>query len=233
MGYDKSKLLSSELYMVEEVEKNYDELVKQANNKEWTSAVFSSMNILVMGLACMRRREESLAWLEKILNRTDGVHKPELGISDRDTQANASGFIATMYYQGSHGFPVDYNKAMELYKISADLGNEQSAEYYRQGIPKKKNAIEKAYGCYIATCVYGSYNCPEVWVLRRYRDNTLSNSWLGRKFIKVYYAVSPKIVSMFGKRKWFNKFFKSIINKIVVKLRKNGVEDKPYTDRRV
>ena len=85
-------------------------------------------------------------------------------------------------------------------------------------------------GCYIATCVYGSYDCPEVWVLRRYRDNTLSNSWFGRKFIRLYYTVSPKIVSLFGNRKWFNRLFKSIINKIVIKLRKNGVADKPYTD---
>ena len=28
----------------------------------------------------------------------------------------------------------------------------------------------KKQGCYIATCVYGSYDCPQVWILRRYRD---------------------------------------------------------------
>ena len=25
-------------------------------------------------------------------------------------------------------------------------------------------------GCYVATCIYGSYDCPQVWTLRRYRD---------------------------------------------------------------
>ncbi|MGM9795661.1 MAG: TFIIB-type zinc finger domain-containing protein [Candidatus Aphodosoma sp.] len=39
--------------------------------------------------------------------------------------------------------------------------------------------------CYIATCVYGSYNCPEVWTLRRFRDNTLYKTWYGRTFIKI------------------------------------------------
>ena len=29
-------------------------------------------------------------------------------------------------------------------------------------------------GCYVATAVYGSYDCPEVWTLRRYRDYTLA-----------------------------------------------------------
>ena len=26
--------------------------------------------------------------------------------------------------------------------------------------------------CYVATAVYGSYDCPEVWTLRRFRDYT-------------------------------------------------------------
>ena len=35
-------------------------------------------------------------------------------------------------------------------------------------------------GCYIATCVYGSYDCPQVWVLRRFCDETLKQHALGR-----------------------------------------------------
>ena len=32
-------------------------------------------------------------------------------------------------------------------------------------------------GCYVATAVYGSYDCPQVWTLRRYRDDTLAETW--------------------------------------------------------
>ena len=28
-------------------------------------------------------------------------------------------------------------------------------------------------------CIYGSYDCPEVWTLRRYRDKFLSETWYG------------------------------------------------------
>ena len=42
-------------------------------------------------------------------------------------------------------------------------------------------------GCYVATAVYGSYDCPEVWTLRRYRDYSLAETWYGRAFIKLYY----------------------------------------------
>lgn len=86
-------------------------------------------------------------------------------------------------------------------------------------------------GCYIATCVYGSYDCPEVWVLRRFRDNTLDNFWLGRAFIKLYYAISPKVVRVCGKQKLFVFIWKHILDKYVSHLKNKGVDDTIYKDK--
>ncbi len=86
-------------------------------------------------------------------------------------------------------------------------------------------------GCYVATCVYGSYNCPEVWTLRRYRDDTLANNIFGRAFVRTYYAVSPTIVKLFGNTKLFKKFFRKRLDKMVNKLLVKGVENTPYEDR--
>ena len=33
--------------------------------------------------------------------------------------------------------------------------------------------VTKIGACYIATAVYGSYDCPQVWVLRRFRAEVL------------------------------------------------------------
>ena len=84
--------------------------------------------------------------------------------------------------------------------------------------------------CYIATAVYGSYDCPEVWTLRRYRDDTLAVTWYGRAFVRAYYAISPTLVKWFGETKWFRNFWQSKLNKMVNKLNKKGVEDTPYVD---
>jgi hypothetical protein len=89
--------------------------------------------------------------------------------------------------------------------------------------PKKK-------GCYVATAVYGSYNCPQVWVLRRYRDARLNANWFGRAFIKCYYAVSPTLVRLFGNTKWFNALFKNRLDRLVMKLKDNGYSDQSYFD---
>ena len=87
-------------------------------------------------------------------------------------------------------------------------------------------------GCYIATCVYGSYDCPQVWSLRRYRDYTLAETWHGRAFIKAYYAISPTLVKLFGNTNWFKSFWKNRLNRIVSNLKNKGFEDKPYDDRK-
>ena len=90
---------------------------------------------------------------------------------------------------------------------------------------------DKSSGCYIATCVYGSYDCPQVWTLRRYRDYTLAETWYGRLFIHIYYAISPTIVKWFGNTNWFNKLFRNRLDMMVIKLNANGIEDTPYSDR--
>ena len=86
-------------------------------------------------------------------------------------------------------------------------------------------------GCYIATCVYGSYDCPEVWRLRRFRDNQLSKTWYGKTFISIYYAISPTLVKWFGETAWFKKTWKAVIDRIVMKLKDKGFEDTPYNDK--
>ena len=84
--------------------------------------------------------------------------------------------------------------------------------------------------CYIATAVYGSYDCPPVWTLRRYRDDTLSATRLGRAFIRTYYAVSPALVKWFGHTAWFQKLWRSRLDKLVARLQDQGVKDTPYQD---
>ena len=86
-------------------------------------------------------------------------------------------------------------------------------------------------GCYVATCVYGSYDCPEVWTLRRFRDNILEETWFGRMFIRIYYAVSPTIVKIFGKQKWFKTFWKKKLDKLVCWLNQKGIDNSSYYDR--
>ena len=117
-------------------------------------------------------------------------------------------------------------------------------EYWRQREARQRRALEKMRnggkplkrgrkknnGCYVATCVYGSYDCPQVWTLRRYRDQKLSQTVLGRAFIRCYYAVSPTVVKLFGKTKFFHNFWKIHLDRMVQRLKAQGFSSERYQD---
>ena len=102
-----------------------------------------------------------------------------------------------------------------------------------QSIPdfRKNPNVSSDSGCYIATCVYGSYDCPQVWTLRRFRDDTLDATWHGRLFIRCYYAISPTLVKWFGNTTWFKKIWRGPLDSLVTKLKHDGVSDTFYHDR--
>ena len=85
--------------------------------------------------------------------------------------------------------------------------------------------------CYIATSVYGSYDTPEVWTLRRFRDDVLGETWYGRLFIKAYYATSPTLVHWFGDAEWFQNFWRDKLDTLVDNLQEDGFESTPYQDK--
>lgn len=96
----------------------------------------------------------------------------------------------------------------------------------------QKNAVHNPDGgCYVATAVYGSYDCPQVWTLRRYRDYTLAETWYGRAFVHTYYAISPTLVKRFGHTEWFKKMWKGKLDRMVADLNADGVLNTPYEDR--
>lgn len=97
--------------------------------------------------------------------------------------------------------------------------------------PSYDQSAANSGGCYVATAIYGSYDCPEVWTLRRFRDYELAETWSGRVFIHVYYSVSPALVKWFGNTQWFKNMWRGKLDRIVKALQNKGFESTPYQDR--
>jgi hypothetical protein len=79
------------------------------------------------------------------------------------------------------------------------------------------NAVDSA--CYIATMAYGSYDAPEVLVLRRYRDEILLKNRRGKFFVQTYYAFSPYFVKIFKNSGWVNQIVRKKLDRFVLKLK--------------
>ena len=122
-------------------------------------------------------------------------------------------------------FKTDY-RAQELARLFAEI-KQQDPSYEAPLVTPSRG------GCYIATAVYGSYDCPEVWTLRRYRDYILAKNYFGRIFIRVYYATSPSVVKLFGKTAWFNYFWRKVLDKKVTDLQEKGLSSRPYLDEKI
>lgn len=76
--------------------------------------------------------------------------------------------------------------------------------------------------CYIATMAYGSYDAPEVMVLRRFRDEKLLTNWWGKAFVKFYYATSPHLVKLLKNVGWVNSLIRKILDKFILRLKKTN-----------
>ncbi len=83
--------------------------------------------------------------------------------------------------------------------------------------------------CFIATACYEDCNSPEVIVLRKYRDEILSNTESGRKFIYIYYIISPKVAGIIRKSKFLRNMIKHfILNPIISRIENRLISTKPF-----
>ena len=106
--------------------------------------------------------------------------------------------------------------AVEDMTMSAKLSNHFDTNWnvLKQNLSTPKNSG----GCYIATLVYGSYEANEVLILRQFRDDVLSKYMSGRIFIRMYYAVSPRMVKLLKGHMKVQKIIRLLLNKLVRKI---------------
>ena len=84
---------------------------------------------------------------------------------------------------------------------------------------------KKKGGCFIATAVCGSDMAEEVIYLSRFRDEVLVYHFAGRRFIQLYYAVSPMIASRISKSTVMCSFVRLILIRPVSRIVSNWLGD--------
>lgn len=85
-------------------------------------------------------------------------------------------------------------------------------------------------GCFIATCIYGSYDCPQVWTLRRFRDRVLRANAFGRGFVRLYYRLGPVFVRRYGSVKPVRRMGRFLLDALVRRLNRKGISNTRYAD---
>lgn len=224
----------------ESMEKNRFELVQEVNKlKNSLDFIMVLVKDKVYEGNDMQRPVSEIFSKCKYIAETVGQFNPSSGaalmffLGDAIESKIGSSGVGLALSAWKCGVQVD-NKLLLSGGAGVQMDERKTIKSYSEKIKKYDNSYiipESRVGCYIASAVYGSYNCPEVWTLRRFRDNTLDETWYGRAFIKTYYAISPTLVKWFGETSWFKRFWRRPLDKLVASLRSKGVEDSPYQDK--
>lgn len=72
----------------------------------------------------------------------------------------------------------------------------------------------KATGCYIATLVYSDYDHPNVKILRKFRDDKLLHTRLGKILVEFYYQFSPRLVKRLKGKYFIQRIIRKVLDQI-------------------
>ncbi len=178
------------------------------------------------GFGCTQDKAKAKQYYEKAALRGHGGAQWRLGYLKYLFEPDGLHWICCAHLSGVRE-ATDFLDTLSGSSIHEGLIQKQIRQIRKNGIDPENSSN----GCYVATCVYGSYDCPQVWTLRRFRDNTLAETWYGRLFIRTYYALSPTLVKWFGHFSWFKNLWKGTLDRMVSSLNAEGVENTPYQDK--
>ena len=96
---------------------------------------------------------------------------------------------------------------------------DDAAEEGGWGVPKNRHGDNDdngggggGGGCFVATAIYNDFNAPQVKILRKFRDELLLKSIIGRFFVQLYYQVSPPVANFIERHTFLKNIFKLPLN---------------------
>lgn len=135
---------------------------------------------------------------------------------DPETVPDAAQLINQAADRIREKFPESKAAAPTVFVCREQIGW-RSRTYSRQA-PQPSPQQQTKEGCYIATAVYGSYEAPQVLTLRRFRDDTLRATSLGRWFIRTYYRLSPPVARRLKHARRLNALVRALLDRVVERL---------------
>lgn len=160
---------------------------------------------------CHKRQENRTFKISRILSVDDITNAPAQGGNAVKKPKSAYAGNSISENNSSIVKPVK-NSVSSAYKQSHSYSSSYSPPSYNNSSYTPTSKTKKNEGCYIATMAYGDYDHPQVITLRKFRDDVLLKSMIGRLFVKLYYFISPKLVSLLKDLKVVNAFIRKILD---------------------
>jgi hypothetical protein len=100
----------------------------------------------------------------------------------------------------------------------AARGQRAHQQYYFEGLAATaETGVDRR--CFVATCLFGG----EAWqtiALRRYRDEVLQRTQLGRLLVAAYYEVSPRMCCVLAGLPWIQRPVRTLVGMLASAVRR-------------
>jgi tetratricopeptide (TPR) repeat protein len=207
-----------------QLDKNYPEAIRKFNQiiskyPNEGATIIRKLNVVYLGGERIRTQEQVNHWISDLDSAEhlikSGISKYKLdkyqGLRDLYFLRGFFKSIVDPHHITSRpslqSAIDDFNKSLEFdsnYQLAINLKAKTFNELNALSKPDSK-------GCFIATAIYGSYQDPNVIILRKYRDIFLLKSFYGRFIVRVYYMVSPPFAKVIGKIPFIRSLLKNVI----------------------
>jgi hypothetical protein len=194
-------------------EKAISEIDAQVANMRRTMSYNQTINYSKVD----KMKEDCLNWNKVVEVVSDGISINDVEIIQRcSNQSKVSEYKNLVDFLIGKLGPIQINQIKHICYWK-DVRAAQAKSTAKQVGKSISTATD---GCYIATMAYGDYEHPQVLKLRTFRDEFLRKSYLGRKFIKLYYKYSPLLVEKLKDKPKTNDIIRTLLDKLIKIIRK-------------
>jgi tetratricopeptide (TPR) repeat protein len=118
-----------------------------------------------------------------------------------------------------HYFLKEWQSALkDVGHLLTTYSNDQKVYLAARKLQDEIETAKEKEKCFIATAVYRPTESAKIDILRRYRDQILLKSTVGKAFVSFYYTTSPSIAQVIAKSQILKSMIRTLLLEPIVKL---------------
>jgi hypothetical protein len=196
----------------------YDKAISEIEAQVSAMRVTMSYNQTVNYSKVDKMKANCLNWNKVVEVVSDGISMNDVEVIQRSpNQSKVSEFKNLVDFLFDKLGPIQINQVKHLC-----FWKDVRAAQAKSTAKKVGSTISSASdgGCYIATMAYGDYDHPQVLELRKFRDDFLNKTIIGRSFIKFYYKYSPRLVKSLKNKQGINLILRKSLDQFIKTIKK-------------
>lgn len=213
----KDREINTAIAILSSIKSAYDNAISEIDAQVLQMTMRMSYNQTINYSKVEKMKEECLNWNKVVEVVSEGISINDVEIIQRcSNQAKVSEYKSLVDFLITKLGPIQINQIKHICYWK-DVRAAQAKSTAKQVGKTISTATD---GCYIATMAYGNYDHPQVMELRSFRDEFLSKSVIGRRFIRLYYKYSPALVEKLRDKPKTNKMIRTLLDHLIKTIRK-------------